>query len=40
MDELGSYGALSGVHSSFGLKKSVRTLRVGDPVVLEKQEWG
>ena len=32
--------ALSGMYPSLNLMKSIRALRVGDPVVLEKQEWG
>ena len=32
--------ALSGMYPSLDLKKSARALRVGDPFVLKKQEWG
>ena len=32
--------ALSKMYPSFDLEKSVRALRVGDPIVLKRQEWG
>ena len=32
--------ALPGMYPSPDLKKSVKALRVGDPLVLKKQEWG